>query len=59
LDSEYFAESLKCLADELGSIIMDDSSGHAKAVYYVMFDEFDHVECFYFLQGVAFAHLEK
>jgi len=31
------------LVDKLGSIIVDDSSGHAKAVYYKMFDKFDHV----------------
>jgi len=31
------------LADELGSIIVNNSSGYTKAVEYVMLDELDHV----------------
>jgi len=31
------------LADELGSIIMNYSSGYTKAVKYMMLDELDHV----------------
>jgi len=51
---EFIVESLKCLADEFGSIIVDDSSRYTKAVYYVMLDDFDHVGCLYFLQGDGF-----
>jgi len=58
LDFEFVVESLKRLADELGPIIVDDSSGHVKAVYYVMFDKFDHVRRFYSFKGMA-SYLEK
>jgi len=51
LDFELIAESVKLLADELGSIVMDDSSRHTKAVYHVMLDKFDHVRRLYFFQG--------
>jgi len=54
LNSEFIAEYLKRLADELGPIIVDDSLRHAKVVCYVMLDEFDLVGCFYFLQGDSF-----
>ena len=47
LNSELIAEFLKCLADDLGSIIVDDSSRYAKAIYHVMFDELNHVEHLY------------
>ena len=42
-------ESLECLADELGSIVVDDSWGNTESVEHVMFDELDHIWCLYFL----------
>jgi len=54
LDSKFISESFERLADKLGSIIIDYPSRHTKAVYYVMLDEFDHVERLYFLQGDGF-----
>ena len=40
---------MECLADELGSIIVNDSSGYTKAVEHVILDELDHDWCLYFL----------
>jgi len=54
LDSKFIAELLKCLTGELGPVIVDDSSGHTKAVEHVMLDEVDRVWCLYFLQGNNF-----
>ena len=54
LNHEFVAESLKRLANELGFTIVDNSSRHAKAVYYMMLDEFDQVGCLHFLQGDGF-----
>jgi len=34
---------------------MDNSSWHTKAVYDVMFNEFDHVRYLYLLQGDSFS----
>jgi len=42
LDFEFITELLECLANELGFVIMDDSSWYAKAVQDVMHDELDH-----------------
>ena len=55
MDSELLTESLKGLADELRPIIMDDPSWHTKAVNDVMFNEFDHVRCFYLPQRDSFS----
>ena len=58
-DAELVAESVKGLADELRSIIMDNPSWHAKAVGHVMFDKLDHIKCLHSFRGIASAHLEK
>jgi len=42
LHPELISEPLKCLADKLGSIVVDNSLGYAY-IEYVMLDEFDHV----------------
>ena len=49
MNFEFVTKFLECLADELGFIIVDASSRYAKAVYYVMFDEFDHIVCLHLL----------
>jgi len=43
LDSEFITEHLECLANKLGSIVMDNSLGYAKVIKHVMLDELDHV----------------
>ena len=43
LDSEFITESLECLADELGFIVVDNLLGYTKAVEHVMLDELEHV----------------
>jgi len=47
------------LADELWSIIVDDSSGYTKLVEYAMLDELNHVWCLYFLQGNSFRQFRE
>ena len=42
-ESEFITEPLECLANELGSIVMDNLSGYAKVIEHVMLDELDHV----------------
>ena len=42
------------MADELGSIIVDDSSGYTEAIEHMKFDELDYLWCLYFLQGNNF-----
>ena len=54
-DSKLVAEPLKGLADELGPIIIDNSSWHAKAINDVMFNKFDHVRYLYFPQRDSFS----
>ena len=59
MDPELVAEPLKSLTNELGSIVMDNSSGYTKTVDDVMFNEFDHIRCLYLPQRDSFDHLEK
>ena len=59
MNSELVAELLKGLTDELGPVIMDNSSWHAKAVNDVMFNEFDHVSCLYLPQGNSFSSFRE
>ena len=59
LDPKLVAESLEGLADELRSITMDNPSWHAKVVDHVMFNELDHVRCFYLPQGDSFSQFGK
>ena len=43
MDPELVIKPLKCLAEKLGFIIMDNSSGHTKVIEHVMLDELDHI----------------
>ena len=43
MNSKFVTEPPERLANELGSIIMDDSLWYAKVVYDVMLDELDHI----------------
>jgi len=38
---------------------MNDSSRHAKVVYHVIFDEFDHIRLLYFLEGDGFSSFRE
>jgi len=49
LGSEFITESLKCLADDLELVIMDDSSRYTKMVEHMMLNELEHIWCLYFL----------
>jgi len=59
LDSEFITELLKFLADELGPVVVNDSSWHIKAVEHVMLDELDYVWYLYFLQGNRFRQFRE
>jgi len=47
------------LADELGSVIMDDSSRHVEAVYYMMLENLITSDVFTSFRRIASAHLKK
>ena len=49
-------ERLTC---ELGTIVVDDSSGNTKSVDDMMFDEIDHVGGLTSASGITSAHFEK
>jgi len=51
---EFITKPLEYLVDELGAVIVDDSSGHTKVVEHMMFDELDHIWDLYFQQGNNF-----
>jgi len=43
LDPKFITEPLECLADELRSIIVDNSSGYTEVIWHMMLDEPGHV----------------
>jgi len=54
MDYEFVTESLKCWADKLRPIIVNNLSWHAKEVDYVIFNKLDHVKCPYLPQEDSF-----